>query len=183
MYIVRLLGTHQLSIIINLRVVCCSTVLFFFPFSDQICGRPNTRIPRIVGGQYSPRSQIPWIVSIRENRIHRCGGSLITDRIILTAAHCFHSWPQNGGNMVVSLDSSAHSSGPTEYSIDTVINHPDYDPYSHFDNDIALVKIKERIQWTPDVLPICLPKEDAVSGLIATASGWGLIRDGEKICA
>lgn len=53
-----------------------------------VCGRPRM-LNRMVGGQDALEGEWPWQVSIQRNGSHFCGGSLITDRWVLTAAHCF----------------------------------------------------------------------------------------------
>nr|BAB25416.1 unnamed protein product [Mus musculus] len=56
---------------------------------DSVCGRPRTS-GRIVSGQDAQLGRWPWQVSVRENGAHVCGGSLIAEDWVLTAAHCFN---------------------------------------------------------------------------------------------
>jgi len=53
----------------------------------SVCGKPpkNTRI---VGGEDAPAGSWPWQVSLH-SIAHFCGGSLINDQWVVTAAHCF----------------------------------------------------------------------------------------------
>ncbi|EGW09760.1 3-phosphoinositide-dependent protein kinase 1 [Cricetulus griseus] len=59
------------------------------------CGKPQ-QLNRIVGGEDSMDAQWPWIVSILKNGSHHCAGSLLTNRWVVTAAHCFkkYSWKE-----------------------------------------------------------------------------------------
>ena len=45
-------------------------------------------IPDIVGGRAAVKHQFPWQVAIIPDEIWFCGGSLISDSYVLTAAHC-----------------------------------------------------------------------------------------------
>lgn len=55
------------------------------------CGKPQL-LNRIVGGEDSMDAEWPWVVSIRKNGTHHCAGSLLTNRWVVTAAHCFKGY-------------------------------------------------------------------------------------------
>ena len=61
--------------------------------------------------------------------------------------------------------------------IAVIVNHPDYNKGTHNNYDFSLVKLTTKIDFakTPNVRPICLPKDGSndFSGFIATVSGWG----------
>ena len=52
---------------------------------------------RITGGTTAAHGQWPWQVSINHHGTHVCGGSLVSDQWVLSAAHCFPRYPWGGG--------------------------------------------------------------------------------------
>lgn len=58
------------------------------------CGKPQ-QLNRVVGGEDSTDAQWPWIVSILKNGSHHCAGSLLTNRWVVTAAHCFRRYVES----------------------------------------------------------------------------------------
>jgi len=55
------------------------------------CGVSTIAGSRIVGGQLADPQEWPWMVALMtDGDYHFCGGVLITDLHVLTAAHCFY---------------------------------------------------------------------------------------------
>merc|ERR1712212_258988 len=104
----------------------------------------NSLINRIVGGQNVP-SHIPWQVQIHISKLGLnfvCGGTILDEETILSAAHCFTPLDTlddfdfiEGGLIVVSSPSSQKS------FIKEVINHPMYNEIT-FDFDVSILKLK-----------------------------------------
>ncbi|CAG2118959.1 unnamed protein product, partial [Medioppia subpectinata] len=71
-------------------------------FGEQQCGR--SMASRIVGGQTASRGAWPWMAKLNymfntskgpNTDGAQCGGALISDQWILTAAHCTNEWPDD----------------------------------------------------------------------------------------
>ncbi|XP_051994118.1 transmembrane protease serine 3 [Xyrauchen texanus] len=143
------------------------------------CGsRPAIR-SRIVGGNVSSPGQVPWQVSLHYQNQHLCGGSIISDRWIVTAAHCVYGFAQP-------LLWSVHAgiidqpvSGSEALSVEKIIYHTSYNPEG-LNYDIALIKLKLPLSFNDQVVPICLPGygETFEAGQMCLISGWGATQDG-----
>ncbi|XP_022905883.2 chymotrypsin-2-like [Onthophagus taurus] len=134
---------------------------------------------RIIEGEVANQKDYPFVVSIIYNNRHICGGSLISERYVLTAAHCTYSGsePRNIENILISVGSSKWETG-TKYEISKSYAHEDYDKATTT-NDIGLFKTEEDVEFTQNVQPIKLylndlPKE---SDLECMVIGWGFTSD------
>jgi trypsin len=127
---------------------------------------------RIVGGEPTTIKEHPWQVALNvENSL--CGGSLIGDRWVLTAAHCFK--PSSRPDQVKA------KAGATNYvtegawsDIERIVIHEAYDPGSH-ENDLALIRLRSRPQGR--VIPLAGAQAIPV-GQPLEVTGWGATGEG-----
>ena len=105
-----------------------------------------------------------------------CGGSLINDRFILTAAHCLNSKPLPA-KMVITLGSLTTEDrfSRTNLKVESVHVHPQYNKVGEV-NDIALIKLKKPVIFNETIRPICLPSFTGQDNLFVV--GWGLSSNG-----
>merc|ERR1711892_79106 len=144
-------------------------------FAD-ICGLENPGMDRIVGGHEAGENQWPWQVALFIDDAWFCGGSLISDEYVMTAGHCAD------GASYFNIMAGAHdvraSSEPHRVEITSYegFTHPNWDPNT-LENDIALVRLPEKIEFNDYIRPACLPPaEDETNGYVGeqtTPVGWG----------
>lgn len=90
---------------------------------------------RIVGGQTAVPGQFPYIVSIRNlNNFHFCGGTIISSRFVVSAAHCFES-TTTARNTVIVVGAHHISNDGTKITLDRIVSHPDYNKLGQMENE------------------------------------------------
>ena len=102
---------------------------------------------RLVGSVIADEGEFPYIVSIRYNNLHSCGGALISPDTVLTAAHCLQRFAP-GGSLekrnkfvkIVAGTSNLKWENGTTISVAKFIPHPDYYNVGH-KNDIGIIKV------------------------------------------
>merc|ERR1711936_1202466 len=110
-------------------------------------------IVHIINGQeIDSIEDAPHQVSLKPaSGSHMCGGSIVTNKHVVTAAHCYYT-PRNLRVLVGSKDRTAG----TQYMVTSFVNFPEY-VSSDFDNDVAVVTITDTFSWGTTVSPINFP--------------------------
>ncbi|XP_076826305.1 trypsin-1 isoform X2 [Brachyhypopomus gauderio] len=123
---------------------------------------------KIVGGYECEKNAVPYQASLNTGH-HVCGGSLISNTWVLSAAHCYSSHMQvRLGEHNISVNES------TEQVISSakVIKHPSYTSGAP-DNDIMLIKLSQAATLNANVQTVPLPSSCAPAGTMCLISGWG----------
>lgn len=166
-------------------------------------GPKNVQL-RITGGAIAEDGDWPWQVSIQHrsckkatrfgsncNWKHMCGASIVENRWIITAAHCieesgYYTDNNNPGDdwaVVIGMDklnynhdgkNNNRQTDGKRYLLKKIIVHPEYIFTYITHSDVALLQLREDIQFGDDVQPICLPSgREPAHGEHCHITGWG----------
>lgn len=131
----------------------------------------------IMNGEAAAVGAYPWLVSIGDANnsdalmAHECGGSLIAERWVLTAAHCFNANPVARNTAVVIGRNRLSENGGQRIVARNIYRHPSYNSTTS-DNDIALVELSEAVTAAQPVR-IAAPAQASAVGTLARAAGRG----------
>nr|XP_033501784.1 trypsin II-P29-like [Epinephelus lanceolatus] len=178
--------TQKIHIMETKLLVCGVLLLVTVTGSNaqsDVCGTAPLN-NKIVGGEDATPGAWPWQVSLHSFSGHFCGGSLINNEWVLSAAHCFSSSSTFGFTVYLGRDSQ-QSINPNEVSrsLSQIIRHPDYDNTPN-NNDVALLKLSSPVEFTDYIRPVCLAAAGSTfpAGTTCWVTGWGTIRsDGTSL--
>ncbi|XP_077562674.1 uncharacterized protein LOC144178589 [Haemaphysalis longicornis] len=154
------------------------------------CGVPSI-LPqtKVVGGKSATFGAWPWQVSVRRTSFfgfsstHRCGGAILNKYWIATAGHCVDDLLLSQIRIRVGEYDFSSVLEPYPYAergAKKKVVHPKYNFFT-YENDLALVRVDEPLEFMPHIAPICLPPDNESDDLIgrnATVTGWGRLSEG-----
>lgn len=145
---------------------------------------------RIIGGREAFENGHPWQVEIvNKSGSHLCGGSLITRRHILTAAHCLHDedFDVVRDPSLVAVVLGTHNSDSKKGLKISITKAEAYRGITWKElqkgADAAILTLKKRVQFTQQVVPVCMPTlmdDETYEDEQATITGWGSVRQDIK---
>ncbi|XP_058125825.1 CLIP domain-containing serine protease B4-like [Anopheles ziemanni] len=154
------------------------------------------------GDQFTSIDEFPWAVLIEYEKPnsqygYHCGGSLINERYVLTAAHCVTSlspgwkvhrvrlgeWDLSSNPDCINDEYDggilqACNNPPIDMDIEKIIVHSGYTHARNYHHDIALIRMAENVLYSLSVLPTCLPLSNEMVNISHVDSstydvGWG----------
>ncbi|XP_055411727.1 granzyme B(G,H)-like isoform X2 [Bubalus kerabau] len=144
---------------------------------------PRAKAGEIIGGHEAKPHSRPYMAYLQywnQDVQSRCGGFLVRQDFVLTAAHC------HGSSINVTL--GAHNIKQQERTqqvirVRTAISHPDYNPKT-FSNDIMLLKLEREAKQTSAVKPLSLPRAkargDSGGPLVCDNVAQGIVSYGKR---
>lgn len=146
-----------------------------FPASPSEDGKFVPR--RIVNGTEASILEIPFQVSILFYNSQWCGGSILDQNTILTAAHCFDYYYDSLYPLTawtIRVGSSYWASGGTVLELASVKRHEQYNPRT-YDYDVLIIKLASPLTYGAGVQPVTLASAGSTlaDGQDIQVSGWG----------
>ncbi|CAJ1365516.1 unnamed protein product [Effrenium voratum] len=152
---------------------------------EPACGLPG-HAHRIVHGKNSQQCSWPWQVSLRMQHkgkgMHFCGGTLLNEHWVLTAAHCVAFLDDCTLPQLRAVLGGWRESKPTaavQRGVTQVLSHPAFDVLSAYDMDLALLRLDQPVAFNDCLAPACLPHEPSEprAGRSCAITGLGLLEE------
>lgn len=144
---------------------------------DRGCGLATKQFPKITGGRPADPGEWPWMAALLTRGPDKafCGGVLITDRHVLTAAHCTKKYKRD--ELYVRLGEydfkRYEETRARDFQVIEIREHEDYDRTT-YENDISILKIGRPTLFTSYIWPICMPPlGETWQGYNGVITGWG----------
>ncbi|EDW93362.1 venom serine protease Bi-VSP [Drosophila yakuba] len=152
--------------------------------AEEGCGSKVGIYKKIVGGEVSRVGAWPWIALLAyddpSGSAFKCGGTLITARHVLTAAHCIRSdlqFVRLGEHDLTTDTEAAH----VDINIARYVTYPNYNRRNGR-GDLAIVYLERNVEFTTKIAPICLPqtanlRQKSYVNYMPFVAGWGRLME------
>lgn len=135
-----------------------------------------------MGGEETVDGEYPWMISIRRRiamggSSHHCGGSIIDNHWILTAAHCVDDIELEDF-FIRAGDHTMHTDdGELDISIAGFVVNDGWNP-TNMDNDIALILLSHPLPCgRDDIRAVCLTETISLASKLGYITGWGQLNE------
>ncbi|XP_038051937.1 uncharacterized protein LOC119724795 isoform X2 [Patiria miniata] len=145
-------------------------------------------LTRILGGTDALPGRWPWLGSIKyqlgDELAHRCAASLLNPEWAITAAHCVDGGVGDILDHIIFGDNDLDGTSSSRQKVDVerMIVHPGFSISRH-DNDIALLKLRQRVRFDENVSPVCVETEpyEVERYRECYIAGWGHTQESGNI--
>ncbi|KAG7487997.1 hypothetical protein MATL_G00029630 [Megalops atlanticus] len=149
-------------------LLCLHTVFYI-----ALCGAEGDQL-RIVGGHEAEPHSRPYMASLQDGTLHMCGGALIREDFVLTAAHC-----QGFRNYKIVLGAHSLDEQETSQQVFTDLSFFPHKAYNYTNNDIMLIKLNGKAKLSSAVQVIPMMNKKLREGKECSVAGWGDIGDND----
>lgn len=153
----------RLAIVLCGSVLCSGSSIWDKLFWDQ----------KIVGGKNA--GAVPYQISLQlcknETCYHFCGGVIVNEHIILTAAHCVSNKNFSQLSILAGTSDLRNETNASRHTIATCVIHPDYRPLTT--SDIALCKVQIPFVFSATVNKANISRDFVGGGVNCTLTGFG----------
>ncbi|CAB4019916.1 MAM and LDL-receptor class A domain-containing 1-like isoform X1 [Paramuricea clavata] len=148
------------------------------------CGQKGyglSDFPKIVGGQEATPGEWPWQVVLLHNvgdgTFPFCGGSLVSNQHVITAAHCVESMHWDRVKIKLGKHDLSVEKEYENFYIATngITIHPQY---QYTDYDIAVIRLSTSVEFTHAIKPVCINSGIDFAGQLCYITGWGTLHNG-----
>ena len=161
--------------------------------AQSSCGVPiispsiaGATLNRIINGNEATANCWPWQISIRRKVVsgsqtlyssHLCGGSLIYENIVLTAAHCVDNFAAENIGVVVGVHDFATEplTSSNTFGVSSRYYHTRYASSPEIINDIAILKLDKNVTLGTKIALACLPTQSDINKVLTkniVVTGW-----------
>ncbi|XP_004531671.1 trypsin alpha-3-like [Ceratitis capitata] len=166
------------TILLTTVAVCTVPIAGGAHKKDQTPQKTLALATRIVGGVNASIDEYPYLVAVKIRDRQYCGGSIISNRVVLTAAHCFR-YDNNPRHYSIQYGQTNLGNTKNIIPVRSFMKHPNYSPKT-LDYDVALIFLVKYITLGPKAQIIKLALNRPISGSRVSIAGWGATQYGSS---
>ncbi|MGR9438388.1 serine protease (plasmid) [Rhizobium leguminosarum] len=158
------------------------------PYRERVDAFFKGELKKIVGGQKAADGQFPWQVSLGVAWVaspadgHFCGGSILNESWIVTAAHCVDG--NTAADIIVTAGTAELEQGGQRRNVEKILVKDGYEDAAK-GQDVALIKLRSPLTLTGNTsaIPLVAKGTDVSPETRAITSGFGYTSEGGKVSA